>query len=739
MPRHRTRTSLALLLALLCLALPGAPRYAHAQPPAPAAATQVFLPLVTNGQPPAQPTVALIDQAVAAGRLDEQTGLLYKVFAAFDDPRLPAAFRGDNRGAAMPALANASGRLAGLRPDVRAAIAPFLLPPNADGSWLDLREQGAAARASAAAVPPGRWQFVGGRGLNLPFRVWYRVGPDRDDDVELLRALRVLSALRDKIWPQLTPLLGVPKSDEGLHSNGGSGDFDIYLVNNYTKAVPYAGAGCSQNAAFLLMNLDRVDEADLTATFTLATLYKYAIADCNEYDWLLRATAVWATDDVYPTRQNEHELAFDQLGFPELSLEDASLASQSIISDAAVVDYGGYVLPFFLSRKLGQRQLVRAFWDGAANPDSLAAVNAVLPGGFRQAWPDFALANWNRDPVDDYKRIDELTEGAKPAMQQEVRLTDGQVTIGLQDATLEHLSARYYHFTFPDDSARNVTFYNGLGFELAERQFFDGGAYSGQTLMWKGLDAERTRGLHIDALLKIDGSWQMVEDWTERPYVSLCRDVPSTHFSEMVIIVSNADWQDRGRTIEPAAEPPTLLVSDIGCQRYVGQSQQTYTLNNGGSMSWSASGVVFERGAVVADEDDEGYGYLRGTQFIPGAGSVTHKADLNEFFCHTKIEGSGAAFGDPEYDGLFVYNFTLSGRLHRVYTAQGISTAKASRTQNCFGVETHDETEIGLWLDADIIALNQVDPNGQTIAATKTGPLLGDSGTATYSWQFSAR
>jgi hypothetical protein len=737
MPRHRTRTTLALLLALLCFALPAAPSRAQALPAAPVAAHQILLPLVSNGRAPAQPTVTLIDQAVAAGRLDEQTGLLYKVFAAFDDPRLPAAYRGDNRGAAMPALASASGRLATLRPEVRAALAPFLLPPNADGSWLDLREQAATTRAGAGAVPPGRWVYRGGQGLNLPFRVWYRVGADRDD--ELLRALRVLSAVRDKIWPRITPLLGAPKSDEGLHSNGGNGEFDIYLVNNYTQAVPYAGAGCSQNAAFLLMNLDRIDEADLTATFTLATLYKYAIADCSQYDWLLRATAVWATDDVYPTRQSEHELAFDQLGFPEMPLEDASLASYSIISDAAVVDYGGYLLPFFLSRKLGQRQLVRTIWDGAANPDSLAAVNAALPGGFEQTWPDFALANWNRDPADDYKRIDALKEGAKPAMQQEVRLTEGQVALGLQDATLEHLSARYYHFTFPDDSAHNVTFYNGLGFELAERQFFDGGAYSGQTLMWKGLEAERTRGLHIDALLKVDGSWQVAEDWTERPYVSLCRDVPSTHFSELVLIVSNSDWQDRERTIAPAAEPPTLLVSDIGCQRYVGQSQQTYAMNNGGSMSWISSGVVFERGAVEPAEDDEGYGYLRGTQFIPGAGSVTHKADLNELFCHTKIDGSGAAFGDPEYDGLFIYNFTLSGRLHRVYTAQGISTAKTARTQNCFGQETHDEGEIGMWLDADITALNQVEANGQAITASKSGPILGDAGTASYSWQFNAR
>src|SRR5687768_618260 len=45
----------------------------------------------------------LIDQALAAGRINEETAFKYRVFAAFGDERLPAQYRGDDGGVEFPA------------------------------------------------------------------------------------------------------------------------------------------------------------------------------------------------------------------------------------------------------------------------------------------------------------------------------------------------------------------------------------------------------------------------------------------------------------------------------------------------------------------------------------------------------------------------------------------------------------------------------------------------------------
>jgi len=59
-------------------------------------------------------TRALVEQAVAAGKLSPQQGLVYRVFAAFGDRRLPAAYAGDDT--AHPDLSGIRRR----RPDLGA-------------------------------------------------------------------------------------------------------------------------------------------------------------------------------------------------------------------------------------------------------------------------------------------------------------------------------------------------------------------------------------------------------------------------------------------------------------------------------------------------------------------------------------------------------------------------------------------------------------------------------------------
>src|SRR5262245_56651160 len=95
----RALYALALLGLLLGGSLAARAEPGAFQPPAPTAAQQtVYLPLI------AQPgtasggssSVELIHAALNRGELDAETALIYHVFVAFVDPRLPAKYHGDD-------------------------------------------------------------------------------------------------------------------------------------------------------------------------------------------------------------------------------------------------------------------------------------------------------------------------------------------------------------------------------------------------------------------------------------------------------------------------------------------------------------------------------------------------------------------------------------------------------------------------------------------------------------------
>jgi hypothetical protein len=108
------------------------------------------------GLPPARlMSRDLIERAQAEGRIDGETALIYQVYAAYGDPRLPAEFHGDDELApgSLVGLALAE-EFGSLSPEAQALLAPFLLPPSAPGSWLELQGQAAQRALGLATAPP---------------------------------------------------------------------------------------------------------------------------------------------------------------------------------------------------------------------------------------------------------------------------------------------------------------------------------------------------------------------------------------------------------------------------------------------------------------------------------------------------------------------------------------------------------------------------------------------------------
>lgn len=470
--------------------------------------------------PPQATSYQLIDQAVDDGILDGQAGLIYKFYASFGDSRLPAQYRGNDGGVfENPAVFDLPGIWDALSQKTRDALAPFLMAPPEAGSWFQ-------QRLSLGADGPADWVSVDAP--TVPVKFWYHSSHPQDAQ----RVQAYVEALESTIWTSLVGYMGrQPLPDCGATCPGGGGDtrLDIYIVDESVRSMVQPQFNtCGAAPVFMLLARDK-SNAILAHEIMHTIQFAFNPAgSCNEYQWFMEASAQWAMDYVYPGSPNEEQAAApDLLDRPELPLD--------LRADPHW--YGAYLFPFYLTRLKGQPNAVRAIWEKSeTSASSLAAINNATQGGFEGAWPDFALKNWNRGPVDDYNDVDGLTVGARPDGGAPITLSSGGQTLGRE---MEHLSAVYYHFLFADEVKSAVFRANHLS---------------------------EMPGIRVWAIRKTGGGWQPPEDWTAVNSKSFCRD--QTEISELVIIISNSDWQGGTRDIRDKA--PLIEAKDVGCTAWLG-------------------------------------------------------------------------------------------------------------------------------------------------------------------------
>jgi hypothetical protein len=573
--------------------------------PAPNAAGQpadgysIYLP-VLFGPAPVRSSFELIDEAVRAGELDDEAALIYQVFAITLDPRLPARYRGADKGdLENDALREAVRRWPSLSAGAQALLEPFLTPPIYTGSWVDP----AAAGSVADAQIPGAigaatcWGPVPLPGL-LPgwqrlttahATVWYQTAGDiAPGDWQLATpeqaaaTAQAAAAVIEHIIGQETGLMGRwPLLDTNEPCNGGDGSIEIYitrrLMSTGAQAVPYP-PGEVQRPGYIWLapdyaggDLKRVRDTLAHEFFHLISMsYPQARAESElgllEYAWLDEATANWMVDYVYKDDQFEHGAAqgYLQLDYQtslELGLESGSNG------------YSDYVFLQFLDLRLGS-QVMRAIWDATPTHDSLAAINEATKGagGFEKLWPDFALVAWNdwqSGFLDDLHRWDQLEPGLSRAENlwapQPVALDgkrwDEQLTYS--SGGIAHVAIGMSRHVFEDPAVRSVLFTNPL---------------------------VGVRGAHMWALLKIGGEWT-VEDWTDKRNPQFCRQVPSQRLEELVIITTNSVFDDRQYELVPTTPDtyPKLDFTNVACGEWQGTITTMRRTANEAFEHWEAS------------------------------------------------------------------------------------------------------------------------------------------------------
>jgi hypothetical protein len=311
-------------------------------------------------------TVERIDRALANGALPSETALIYKVYAAFGDERLPVEYRGDDsRPSGSLILQEVAQRFPALSKDAQSTLAPFFLRPNMPGSWLSLRaaNAGLSPKQAKAVIgqdtrpDPTEMDFVATSDGKV--RVWWQKIRPQD----AMKAHSLVIEIQSNIWPALTGLrMREPSDETAKPDNGGSGALDVYLLGNTASRylsfangimIPDIEGQCS-GTAHVLVKADQVFLRNTLAHEMLHVfqeVYPPAIQDCiKEYHWLDEATGKWFEDYVYPKDNSEHQFAIDYLEETQVALEEGGVGG--------IREYGIYLFFFFLTKKFGDPSIM---------------------------------------------------------------------------------------------------------------------------------------------------------------------------------------------------------------------------------------------------------------------------------------------------------------------------------------------------------------------------------------------
>ncbi|HET7317734.1 MAG TPA: hypothetical protein VFK23_01230, partial [Nitrospirota bacterium] len=566
-----------------------------------------------NPSSPPPTSIALIDDAVRNGTITAEQGLVYKVFAVFNDGSLPAEYRGSGLGQTSGTrfMAELAEKYDSLSPEAKAQVYPYLLPPYVANSWYDLAQQkgmlsgkirSAFARAAAPAAP---WKWV----TNGKVKVWYQDGQVNylDGSSVALADLGqgVLDAVNGKIWGKLqelmkkeplqdagASLLPLPSPDYGAIPGpiDMDGALDIILCSGM-NASGYTNPYHAVQPTPVFITIDYTmwklgDERTpglvqiVAHEMMHAWQFSYVLKDDPlTYRWLMEATAAWAEDYVYPDANSENRYAAWYLDTVPLTLDNETNFRQ----------YGAYTAFSYWthSDRGGPPDIVRQAWEAAATKSSLDAPDSMNPlpepmnstaphyrtSFFERYWGDFLVHAWNRGANGFFFSKDKLTKGSRArantpiavelaGAEDEVYYLDDLDKSGIIE--LPYLSGRYYHFVFTNDNDRTVLFFDGLRSSLTLTGDATGAVITGVPLIPDPNDpsADPAEGATWRLLAKIDGQWK---EWqppqmSELTGVPFCRDAKAERLEELVAILANSS-ADKANVVRPKGELPPLLLA----------------------------------------------------------------------------------------------------------------------------------------------------------------------------------
>ncbi len=528
---------------------------AHAGPFQAGTEYTLTVKLAPPREPPIQNTVrftaygpaslGLIAQAEKRGAIDFDQAWTYRMQAILEPSALPASFQSRTptpsgtmtlralrkvRPQLKPETAEKLDRYF-LRPtDPRSIFAARVRAANHQGSRYSSFASGLLFAQERPTKTPSPKGWFGVDSNLYPITVW---SPKSEEP-----AYDAVAKIESKtIYGQFKKLLsGIePKSDENMPDDGGDGRLDIYLVppgpdlqveNGFALGMAVPLAGTPITPCFILVRDDQAG-ARLVATLAheLFHAFQYAL-DGEESDWWCESTATWSMNLIDKGANLEH-------GYLPDAFEEPPHRLQTLTSEEDLHPYAAYIFPLYLSSSRGDK-IIGDLWIDckASGENALEAVKSRLGDGFRDAFKEFALLNYN--DLEDY--------GPKYSEELDVFGHHGEYKIMLENG---HEGAA---FDLPPLSAVYIDVYNGVDKQKTPSVTFNLDAF-------KDLPEVAVQGVVIR------GQKEEIQDWTGLDEKLFCLNVPDQEFERIVVVVSSTETEKT----HTALALPMLLGSEPRC------------------------------------------------------------------------------------------------------------------------------------------------------------------------------
>lgn len=532
-----------------------------------AAPAATFGPAPTDAPPPPEPAALdLILADLEAGRLDEPTATLYRLYASVADDRLPEAYRGewleDNE-----AIDQARERFDTYSPELQAEVLPFIVRPTsplsywaaADGpspavARAGMRGSTATSLGLAAPAPVAAVTCVDGffrQQADAPAKavVWGQCGGASQAAVEA--RVNEIALYMGQLWEPMTRDMGQPigdREDPGDPNDNfaetNDGLLDIYVVNanlnrrgrylNSTgyaansAAYPFGGAPASYTASsYMVFEQGRFQGGDVLKS-VLAHEFFHSLSKAHNHGgmetsfgrfWFVEASAMWSEHQFVPAARRERGDPF----FHEFRASNQSLSSVNPKRNA----YGSWMWPLFMAQEATPTSVADA-WNALEGQHGfinlMTSVDRQL--SFETNFREFAVRVWNQellggDPIEpDFQDWDGQFPRGAPGPARLLRVLDVLATeptappIEVQ-TVLPSLWAGYVFLNVKPEVKQLIVDFS----QLAPADALD-----------------------VDALVKIEnGDWERRELPDGR--TRFCLDDPDDAVAQAIIVLSNHDMQ----------------------------------------------------------------------------------------------------------------------------------------------------------------------------------------------------
>lgn len=487
---------------------------------------------------------------IDAAHLSKGSKIVYRVYAALGDPRLPSRYRGDDPPLSGDlALSDARAQWSVLTKHERAQISPYLQPPSGPQGWST---SGASRDARTAAKcehrGPRHMDYVDSPDNRI--RIWYE-----DTSAYDRKIAPGLAKDAATIYQAFVKLMGrkLPSDADVCGMNGGDGHYDVYILDPDEFGKHWKGFAITDDYAkgggpaytYFSSAPDKIELAhELFHAFQFAFKRVGSVADYAGFD---EGSATWAAEYLYPDNY--------LVGIYDEMLTYTDDANYTFPDNR--FGYELWAFDRYLTETYGD-QLMREIYLQFGHQPELPALNSVIPGGWARGLAEFTRYGWNQTPVEGgFRAWDNRAEVPSSGYQQPIEpmnLHLGELasrTLNLPDK-LAPLTRAYYPLHVDDSHIHDLVFRNTV---------------------------HGIQGAGVQAFVKLkNGTW-LKQDWTGKKSVEFCRDNgPDQDVTDLVIMYDNARYQDT-KPLAPDKQPTLELRNN--CDRYyrVSSVSGTYTEN----------------------------------------------------------------------------------------------------------------------------------------------------------------